>query len=136
MQPAEQRLGVGKRRRERFLAEHVDPARRGGLDPGGVVLPGCCDVEGGNPGLLEHRRAVREDRIDPELGGAASGALGVRIVDGDDPRGRRDVPPRDQVIPADHAGPGESHIEDLWAWLRFGHDTFLRSRSGGLSARR
>ena len=55
--------------------------------------------------------AVRQTRRDAELGGAPAAALRVGLADGNQADPLAELPPRGQVIPADHPRPGEGDLD-------------------------
>ena len=96
-----------KARCQGLLAEHVDPAGRGGLDQRRMGLARRGDIDGVELMPGEHGVEVAVDGGDGELRGAAIGLREVGIAERDDLRPRV-TGPGDEMVVADHPGAGEA----------------------------
>ena len=107
---AHQVLGLAESRRQRLLTQHVDAARRCGLDPRSMRLARRGDVERVDRLRRQHRVAVLVDLGDAELLGATSCMLGIGVADGDEVHALAELAPGGEVVPADHAGACQGHL--------------------------
>ena len=129
--PADERLRLGERRRQRLLAQHVDAASGGGIDPSGVRFPRRNDVECVDRLGGEHRLGIAIDVRDRELLGALGGFGLVGIADRDEAHALAQIAPADEVIPADHPGARQRHLQRLRFRELHGHQSSPQSRRGG-----
>ena len=112
--PAPRDCGEG--RRQRLLAQHVDAARGGGLDPGRHASRAARRRRAHRSRPPRAWRRGREDRGDAELVGAAparwprSGSQTRHH-----PAPPAQLAPGDQMVPADHPGAGERDPQRLGA---------------------
>ncbi len=102
--PADERLRLGERRRQRLLAQDVDAASGCGIDPSGVRFPRRNDVERVDRLRGEHRLGIAIDVRDRKLPRALGGFGLVRIANRDEPHPLAQIAPAHEVIPADHSG--------------------------------
>ena len=101
-----QGAGLGKRRRNRFLTENRDSTSRSHLGDRHMRFDRARNVQDGGSNALEHGADIIEHLLDFKLPSSRRGFLADRIGNRYDPHVVA-LRPRDEMMSADHASPGE-----------------------------